>query len=234
MPKRGYAEDTRGLKAKAQKAASAQEKSERSHAKKAAAESADWAKGSNKHKAGKDAKTAEKAAALRSKKKAIAEAEAADAEGLSKMKKSKGKNRKAEKKKKPLTAFQRQMIAQKKEKDAAEARRIADLAKGGVMKQQDLLKPNLNKERGDGELLEASSLEGALSVLDLAAKNGGGSSDSVDAHPERRQKAAFAKYKEREFPIMRAENKGLKKSQIDERIFKAWQKSDENPMKAGK
>ena len=32
---------------------------------------------------------------------------------------------------------------------------------------------------------------------------------------------------------MRAENKGLKKSQIDERIFKAWQKSDENPMKAG-
>eukprot|EP00960_Hanusia_phi_P063611 765521-Hanusia_phi.AAC.5 len=51
-----------------------------------------------------------------------------------------------------------------------------------------------------------------------------------DAHPERRRKAAFKAYEEREIPRIRADNPGLKLSQIKEIIFKNWQKSPENPM----
>mmetsp|Transcript_31059 Transcript_31059/g.60684 ORF Transcript_31059/g.60684 Transcript_31059/m.60684 type:complete len:209 (+) Transcript_31059:145-771(+) len=52
----------------------------------------------------------------------------------------------------------------------------------------------------------------------------------ADAHPERRRKAAFKAYEEREIPVVRAENPGLKLSQVKEIIFKAWQKSPENPV----
>merc|ERR1712166_1034450 len=87
--------------------------------------------------------------------------------------------------------------------------------------------------RGTGSFTaDGNTIGNARTVQPLGTRQPTGCDWS--ANGERRQKAAFAKYKEREFPIMRAENKGLKKSQIDERIFKAWQKSDENPMKAGK
>jgi hypothetical protein len=197
-------------------------KQDRQTSQRQAKEDVEWSKGSNGRKAMRDAKAQDKSAAARAKKQAIAEAEAADNEMLSNMKKSKGKSRKAEKKKKPLTAFQRQMIRAKKEKDAEKLAKQEEMAKGGVIMQEDVLKPNQNKQRG--ELFEASTLEGALSVLGLAAAS------VVDKHPEKRQKAAFLAYKERQIPILRAENPGLKRTQIDEKIWKLWQKSSENPM----
>mmetsp|Transcript_32088 Transcript_32088/g.80747 ORF Transcript_32088/g.80747 Transcript_32088/m.80747 type:complete len:206 (-) Transcript_32088:479-1096(-) len=62
----------------------------------------------------------------------------------------------------------------------------------------------------------------------LSTLNTGG--PEADAHPERRRKAAFKAYEEREIPVVRAENPGLKLSQVKEIIFKAWQKSPENPV----
>ena len=46
----------------------------------------------------------------------------------------------------------------------------------------------------------------------------------------RRMKAAFAAYKERQLPLMKEEKPGLKQSQYQDMIFKAWQKSPENPL----
>lgn len=50
------------------------------------------------------------------------------------------------------------------------------------------------------------------------------------AHPERRFKAAFAAYKDRELPIMRKERPGLRLNQYEELIFKEFKKSPENPF----
>jgi len=43
-------------------------------------------------------------------------------------------------------------------------------------------------------------------------------------------KAAFRAYEERELPLLRREFPSLKRSQLKERLWKLWQKSDENPM----
>lgn len=43
-------------------------------------------------------------------------------------------------------------------------------------------------------------------------------------------KAAFAAYKERQLPMVKEEKPGLKQSQYQDMIFKAWQKSPENPL----
>ena len=219
--------DTRGVKAKAQKAAAAADKAQRERRREEAEETAEWSKGSNSKQAARQAKDKERQAAKQASKQAKLDAYAADEEDLSKMRIKNGKGRKANGKKKgKLTAFQRQLLKAKKEKDDAEEARIAELAKGGIVKQQDMLKPNANQARGDGTLLEADSLEGALSVLDLAS----GGSGAVDKHPEKRAKAAFIKYRKEQEPIMREEYPHLKRSQIKERIWKMWQKSPDNPL----
>ncbi|VDP95346.1 unnamed protein product, partial [Echinostoma caproni] len=51
----------------------------------------------------------------------------------------------------------------------------------------------------------------------------------VDRHPERRLKAAYAAYEEKMMPILRAENPGLRNSQLKQMIFKMFQTAPENP-----
>ena len=222
---RGGGEDTRGGKAKAQKAASAAERNRRSAAAERAAEDAEWSKGSNSKKAARDAEKRMKAAATRAKKQAKAEAEAED-EKMTAKKKNKPKGKAAQNGK--LTRFQREAAAKKRESDAAELKRIENLKNGGSVTQQDYyLQPNVNKQRGQGDLLEADSLDGALSVLDLAS---GGGASGIDKHPEKRMKAAMIAFREVHMPLLRAENPSLKKTQLDERIWKLWQKSSDNPM----
>ncbi|KAJ1980571.1 hypothetical protein H4R34_002410, partial [Dimargaris verticillata] len=52
----------------------------------------------------------------------------------------------------------------------------------------------------------------------------------VDRHPERRHKAAYAAYEERELPILKQEYKGLRLTQLKQLLWKNWQKSPENPF----
>ncbi|KAJ2056195.1 hypothetical protein GGI17_006321 [Coemansia sp. S146] len=52
----------------------------------------------------------------------------------------------------------------------------------------------------------------------------------IDRHPERRARAAYHIYEEREIDRLKAENPGLRLTQIKDLIYKAWQKSPENPL----
>ncbi|KAI9219686.1 hypothetical protein BC828DRAFT_406472 [Blastocladiella britannica] len=54
--------------------------------------------------------------------------------------------------------------------------------------------------------------------------------DRVDRHPERRAKAAWEAYRERELPLLKKESPGLRLSQLNEMLWKRWQKSPENPF----
>lgn len=82
---------------------------------------------------------------------------------------------------------------------------------------------NLNRKReDDGE--EARNVHEALSVL--------GVQDNLtpDAHPEKRVRAAWLAYEERQMVIVKEEKPGLKMSQYKDMIWKSWQKSPENPL----
>ncbi|DBA95901.1 hypothetical protein WJX77_004912 [Trebouxia sp. C0004] len=78
---------------------------------------------------------------------------------------------------------------------------------------------NVNRDAGDDG---ARSVTEALSAL--------GVQEGEDKHPERRMKAAFAAYKERQLPLVKEEKPGLKQSQYQDMIFKSWQKCPENPL----
>lgn len=96
-------------------------------------------------------------------------------------------------------------------------------AKGIVMNHTDdlFLHQKSNNRLDDDDEANATGLEGALDVL-----SGLGGSK---AKGEPGQKALYNAYYERELPLLREGNPGLKLSQLKERIFDNWQRSAENP-----
>ncbi|XP_057302422.1 coiled-coil domain-containing protein 124-like [Hydractinia symbiolongicarpus] len=90
-----------------------------------------------------------------------------------------------------------------------------------------------NPNRKMAELLaeegavEARSVNDAISVLSIS---GGDSAVPVDRHPEKRMKAAYSDFEERELPRLKAENPNLRLSQLKQLLRKEWQKSPDNPM----
>jgi hypothetical protein len=69
----------------------------------------------------------------------------------------------------------------------------------------------------------------AQRILDAGA---GGLVDADDKHPEKRAKAAYARYRERELPILKKEYPSLRMSQHIEMLDRQWKKSPENPIVA--
>lgn len=81
----------------------------------------------------------------------------------------------------------------------------------------------------------ASSLDDALDAMELVnAKSDkasqGSAAGSIEKHPERRFKAAFEAYKERELPKVKEEHPGLRFQQYQDLLYKQFQKSKENPF----
>jgi hypothetical protein len=64
-----------------------------------------------------------------------------------------------------------------------------------------------------------------LSIDDSSAK-----AKDIEKHPERRFKAALAAFEERELPRFKTENPGLRLSQLKDLMYKAFQKSPDNPF----
>ena len=71
----------------------------------------------------------------------------------------------------------------------------------------------------------ASSVTEAIKVLSIAP-----GAEKVDAHPEKRMKAAYTEFEERRLAEIKSGKTSLKLSQMKQMIFKEWQKHPDNPM----
>ncbi|KAI0810876.1 hypothetical protein BC629DRAFT_1477014 [Irpex lacteus] len=85
------------------------------------------------------------------------------------------------------------------------------------------------------ESYSATGLDNALDLLEVVTAkmdkaSVGQRAAGLEQHPERRFKAAFEAYKERELPIARSEHPGLRLQQYHDLLYKQFQKSPENPF----
>ncbi|KAH8100324.1 DUF1014-domain-containing protein [Cristinia sonorae] len=85
------------------------------------------------------------------------------------------------------------------------------------------------------EEFSATGLDNALDLLEVVTAkmdkaSVGQQAAGLEKHPERRFKAAFEAYKEREMPNVRADHPGLRLQQYQEILYKQFQKSPENPF----
>lgn len=98
------------------------------------------------------------------------------------------------------------------------------LPKGVVVTAELRENPNLVflQRQADGHV-DARTIDEAISVLSV-------SGPAIDRHPEKRLKAAYTAFEERELPRLKADNPNLRLSQIKQLLRKEWMKSAENPM----
>ncbi|KZT74045.1 DUF1014-domain-containing protein [Daedalea quercina L-15889] len=85
------------------------------------------------------------------------------------------------------------------------------------------------------ESFTATGIDNALDLLEVVTAkmdkaSVGQRAAGLEQHPERRFKAAFEAYKERELPILRSERPGLRLQQYHDLLYKQFQKSPENPF----
>ncbi|KAL5533723.1 hypothetical protein ACEPAG_183 [Sanghuangporus baumii] len=90
-------------------------------------------------------------------------------------------------------------------------------------------------EQREIESFAASNVDDAIAMLEVVnAKQDkasvGQAAAGLEKHPERRFKAAFEAYQERELPNLRKDHPGLRLNQYKELLFKQFQKSPENPF----
>ena len=74
--------------------------------------------------------------------------------------------------------------------------------------------------------VDARSLEAAVAAMSVSGAGEG----EDDRYPERRARAAFAAYQERELARLKSDRPGLKLSQYKELVWRSWQKAPENPI----
>ncbi|KAI0034980.1 hypothetical protein K488DRAFT_44257, partial [Vararia minispora EC-137] len=81
----------------------------------------------------------------------------------------------------------------------------------------------------------ATGIDNALDLLEVVTAkmdkaSVGTQAAGIERHPERRFKAAFEAYQERELPNIKVEHPGLRLNQYKELLYKQFQKSPENPF----
>uniref|UniRef100_A0A5S6QZ24 HMG box domain-containing protein n=1 Tax=Trichuris muris TaxID=70415 RepID=A0A5S6QZ24_TRIMR len=85
-----------------------------------------------------------------------------------------------------------------------------------------IIPENVNRIETDAE--EARTVDKAISILS------NGPDVTVDRHPERRARTAFAAYQERRLPELKKSYPNLRHSQLTQMLKKEWQKSPDNPL----
>jgi ribosomal protein L12E/L44/L45/RPP1/RPP2 len=81
--------------------------------------------------------------------------------------------------------------------------------------------------------LSARNIDDAIDLMVVATASTtstAAAAAAVERHPERRAKAAYLAYEERELPRLKEEHKGLRLTQLKQILWKNWQKSPENPF----
>ncbi|KZT53881.1 DUF1014-domain-containing protein [Calocera cornea HHB12733] len=199
---------------RARKAETEQKKKDAVVADKERQEAAEWADGakSNKSKEDKEAKRAAELAKKAEKARLLAEEEAA------------------------LPSKPKAAPKAGTKKAAAKAPAGPGATAAGGLKLPDDFKKD--REPGVDEVAEAFAATGLDDALDLLtainAKSDkasqGAAASQLEKHPERRFKAAFKEYEERQLPILREERPGLRLQQYKDLIFKQFQKAPENPF----
>ncbi|KAF9020784.1 DUF1014-domain-containing protein [Hymenopellis radicata] len=102
-------------------------------------------------------------------------------------------------------------------------------AGGGIVSEEK------DYEKEEPESFTATGLDNALDLLDVVtAKTDkasvGQQAAGLERHPERRYKAAFEAYQERELPNLKVDHPGLRLQQYKDLLYKQFQKSPENPF----
>ena len=99
-------------------------------------------------------------------------------------------------------------MIKKAERDALLTQEEEEHKKAPLIRQK-----SAKKEINSVPEYSASGLDAAMELMDLAT-TAKASDGKLERHPEKRVKSAYAAFEERELPILKMENPGLRLSQV--------------------
>lgn len=178
-----------------------------------------WSEGGKKANKKKEAE-AERAAA-KAERKAAADEQAAQEDAEASKPKAKKGDKKAGAPKLTRAEIAAKAMAAAKEKEKAAKKEEKAIKDSGGNEYMGVLMENDNKKAD----ITASGIDDALTALEIA----GGSSGQGGSTKKVNLKALYKAFEETEIERLRADNPGLKLSQLKERAFENWKKSPENP-----
>ncbi|KAA1477678.1 DUF1014-domain-containing protein [Dentipellis sp. KUC8613] len=215
-PKGGNAKKESG---RAKKAENEAKKQEAAAAAKERAEADEWSQGAknSKAKAEKEEKRRAELARKQELARLLAEEEAATASA-----------------KKPAPKAGTKKAAAKAPKPAGPGAIAAGGGLGGDSGKEESRKGTPARDE-EPESYAATGIDNALDLLEVVTAkmdkaSVGNQAAGIERHPERRYKAAFEAYCERELPILKEEHRGLRLQQYKDLLHKQFQKSPENPF----
>lgn len=184
--------------------------------------------GENTKKAAGNAKKAE--AAARKQDEADSRAAAAEDQKWSKGAKDSAKKEDAAAKKAEAAAKKAERDRLLAEEEASQRatpkganKKTAEKKSKGTLDLSQLDEPSSSKEA----TLNASGIDNALDALDLTGES---NAQKLERHPERRFKAAYAKFELTRLPEIEQEHPGLRKNQRVDICRKEFEKSPDNPF----
>mmetsp|Transcript_69943 Transcript_69943/g.221606 ORF Transcript_69943/g.221606 Transcript_69943/m.221606 type:complete len:149 (+) Transcript_69943:466-912(+) len=129
-----------------------------------------------------------------------------------------------------MTAFQirKLQFAEKKRQEEEAKAKGREASKTVTEDEYASMVEQENTNRAE-DSIDASGLDAAIAAM-VDLSTGGG--EGVDAHPEKRVKAAFMEFMEAEMPGLRKDKPGLKTQQYRDMLWKEFKKSPQNPMNA--
>lgn len=119
----------------------------------------------------------------------------------------------------------RQELLRKKRENADLLKQEEESTKSAKVREGKEIK--LSSKTPSFETFAATGIDDALSLLQITNSK---TRIDIEKHPEKRVKSAYQQFEEREMPLIKAENTGLRLSQIKALLQKKWKKSAENPM----
>ena len=141
---------------------------------------------------------------------------------------------------KAMAAKEKKKLAKLEQDDLKQKEKEEKLSKEWQKGSKKISKKEIDMEKRQLHLQEKKEREELLrkeqaSIKSVAARTVDDAIDifkkeKVDKHPERRVKAAYESFKERRIVELKAENPTLRLSQLQQLLFKEFQKSPENPM----
>ncbi|KZS98744.1 DUF1014-domain-containing protein [Sistotremastrum niveocremeum HHB9708] len=226
-PKGGNAKKESG---RAKKAENEEKKKEAAAAAKEAKEANEWADGSKSGKSSKEEKEEKRrqeAAKKAERERLLAEEEASIASAKPKAAPKAGAKKGA--------ASASGASSSKKAKEKEVPAGPGAIAAGGGLGGQSAACSIADDEHKLVESFAATGIDDALDLLTVINAKAdkasvGQAAAGLERHPERRFKAAFEAYQERELPIIKKDHPGLRLNQYKDLLFKQFQKSPDNPF----
>lgn len=136
---------------------------------------------------------------------------------------------KDESKKKELESKRLKKLQSKTERREVLEQEETEISKTSKVKQKKGLQ-KIHESSDNIPSYAANNIDDAIFLMQIITTGSSESVQDIERHPERRMKAAYTEFEDKELCLLKKEYPSLRLSQLKQIVWKKWKKSPDNPF----